>query len=264
MFRNKSAYPVYLSIGNIPKEIRRKPSHGGYILLGYLPTSSLKHITNKAARRRTLANVFHACMSRIVEPLEDAGVEGIAVVSGDGIVRRGHPILAIYVGDYPEQVLVTLVKTGTCPSCPVAHDDMGTDEEMPELEDMEEDEDDEGDDGGGNGAGFRDLAAILEALDTLEDGPTIFKRACEDAGIKPIQLPFWQNLPYANIYRSITPDILHQLYQGVLKHLLAWLRTICGDAEIDARCRRLPPNHNIHLFRRRARSHMSLCSWAHC
>lgn len=248
MFRNKSAYPVYLSIGNIPKEIRRKPSHGGYILLGYLPTSSLKHITNKAARRRTLANLFHACMSRIVEPLEVAGVDGIAVVSGDGIVRRGHPVLAVYVGDYPEQVLVTLVKTGTCPSCPVAHDDLGTDAEMPELEDMEDDDEDEGDGGGGNGGGFRDLAAILEALDTLDEGPTIFKRACEDAGVKPIQRPFWQNLPYANIYRSITPDILHQLYQGVLKHLLAWLRTICGDAEIDARCRRLPPNHNIHLF----------------
>lgn len=46
----------------------------------------------------------------------------------------------------------------------------------------------------------------------------------------------------------MTPDILHQLYQGVLKHVLAWLRTVCGDAEIDARCRRLPPNHNIHLF----------------
>lgn len=252
MFRNKTAYPVYLTIGNLPKEIRRKPSHGGYILLGYLPTSSLKHITNKSARRRTLANLFHACMSRIVEPLEKAGMDGMTVVSGDGVVRRGHPILAIYVGDYPEQVLVTCVKTGTCPSCPVAHEVMGTVEEIPGLEDMEEDcdDDDEGDGGGGKDidAGFRDLAAILEALDALDEGPTIFKRACEDVGIKPIQGPFWQNLPYTNIYRSMTPDILHQLYQGVLKHLIAWLRTICGDAEIDARCRRLPPNHNIHLF----------------
>ena len=50
LFRNKAAYPVYLTIGNLPKDIRSKPSQGGQILVGYLPTSKLEHITNKAAR----------------------------------------------------------------------------------------------------------------------------------------------------------------------------------------------------------------------
>ena len=44
LFRNKSAYPLYMSIGNIPKEIWQKPSSRAYILLGYLPTSRLSHI----------------------------------------------------------------------------------------------------------------------------------------------------------------------------------------------------------------------------
>lgn len=61
-FKGKSAYPVYMTIGNLPKEIRRKPSLHGQILLAYLPTSRLEHITNKAARRQTLANLFHVCM----------------------------------------------------------------------------------------------------------------------------------------------------------------------------------------------------------
>jgi len=59
---------------------------------------------------------------------------------------------------------------------------------------------------------------------------------------------FWKNLPYVDIYHSITPDILHQLYQGLLKHLIGWIQAICGDAEIDARCCCLPPNHHICLF----------------
>ena len=58
LFRNKTAYPVYLTIGNLPKSIRRKPSRQGQILLAYLPTSRLLHISNKAARRRTQANLF--------------------------------------------------------------------------------------------------------------------------------------------------------------------------------------------------------------
>jgi hypothetical protein len=89
---------------------------------------------------------------------------------------------------------------------------------------------------------------ILEALDTIDQGATVFTRACEAARIKPIQQPFWKNLPFVNIFRSITPDILHQLYQGVVKHLISWIRRAYGDAEIDALCRRLPPNHHIRLF----------------
>lgn len=45
VFRNKSVYPVYMSLGNIPKEIRRKPSRRAYILLGYLPTTNLAEFT---------------------------------------------------------------------------------------------------------------------------------------------------------------------------------------------------------------------------
>ncbi|THU75446.1 hypothetical protein K435DRAFT_880805 [Dendrothele bispora CBS 962.96] len=70
---------------------------------------------------------------------------------------------------------------------------------------------------------------------------------CEAVNVKPVQHPFWENLPYTNIFASITPDILHQMYQGVMKHLIAWLTEICGADEIDARVRRLPPNHTIRI-----------------
>ncbi|KAJ7736986.1 hypothetical protein DFH07DRAFT_753191 [Mycena maculata] len=226
VFGNKTAYPVYMTLGNIPKEIRRKPSRHGYVLLGYLPTSKMKNIKNKAARRRVLANVFHACMTYILAPLKPAGIRGIPVTSGNGVTRRGHPIYATFVGDYPEQCLVTATKTGECPTCEAPRDKLGEETVFP----------------------LRDLENILAALETLDDGPAIYAKACTDAGIKPIYHPFWEDLPYTNISRSITPDILHQLYQGIVKHLISWLKAACGEAEIDARCRRLPPNHNIHLF----------------
>ena len=73
-------------------------------------------------------------------------------------------------------------------------------------------------------------------------------QACREAGVKPIQHPFWENLPFLNIYQSIAPDVLHNLYQGIVKHLISWIRAIYSDDEIDARCRRLPPNHNTRLF----------------
>ncbi|PIL28221.1 hypothetical protein GSI_09633 [Ganoderma sinense ZZ0214-1] len=203
-FGNKSTYPVYMTIGNLPKDIRSKPSRRGQILLAYLPTTRLQHIKSKAARRRTLANLFHACMARITAPLIAAGLDGIEIASGDGVFRRGHPILAIYVGDYPEQVLVTGCKTGECPKCPIPRDELGDDADMSRP--------------------FRDLGKVLDALAAADDGPRAFTRACREAGIKPLHHPFWESLPYTNIYYAITPDILHQLYQGVVKHLVGWLQ----------------------------------------
>ena len=68
-FRGKMAYPIYLIIGNIPKDIRRKPSRSAQMLLGYIPTTKLEGFANKTGRRRTLANLFHACMELALCPI---------------------------------------------------------------------------------------------------------------------------------------------------------------------------------------------------
>ncbi|KAI0055018.1 hypothetical protein BV25DRAFT_1816215 [Artomyces pyxidatus] len=226
VFRNRSAYPVYLTLGNISKDIRRKPSKQAQLLIGYLPTAKLEHITTLETRRRALANLFHACMGRIMEPIKQAGVEGVNVTGGDGVVRRGHPIFAVFVGDYPEQALVACVKYGVCPKCVVEHEDLGDSE----------------------GAPSRNLFDIMDALSQFDRGPAQYVEACQAAGIKPVVHPFWEDLPYANIFTSITPDILHQMYQGMMKHLISWVTDAFGADAIDARCQRMPPNHNLRLF----------------
>ncbi|KAJ7060041.1 hypothetical protein C8F01DRAFT_1210503 [Mycena amicta] len=227
MFGTRTAYPVYMTIGNIPKAIRRKPSYRAYVLLAYLPTANLSHIKNLASRQRTLGNIFHACLSYITAPLRSAGITGLNMVTGNGDSHRGHPICACYIGDYPEQLLVTGAKTGNCPSCECENGHLGD---------------------ANCTCPRRHLENILAVLDTLDQGGTVYAKACAAAGIKPIVHPFWEELPYTNIFACITPDILHQCYQGIIKHLIAWIKEVYGDAEIDARCRRLPPNHNIRVF----------------
>ncbi|KAG2124977.1 hypothetical protein BD769DRAFT_1358565 [Suillus cothurnatus] len=198
-----------------------------WILLAYLPTSKLNHITNKAARRRTATNLFHACLRHILEPLKVPGEDGVAMASGDGVVRRGHPIVACYSADYPEQLLTTGIKSGECPKCDVPHEELGSPDVPVKL---------------------RDLKAILAALSLVDEDFDLWRQACQECGIKPVFKPFWQDLLHANIFQSITPDVLHQLYQGIIKHLIEWIKEAYSEAEIDARCRRLPPNHNIRLF----------------
>ncbi|KAK1218958.1 hypothetical protein PQX77_018325 [Marasmius sp. AFHP31] len=227
-FRGKSAYPIYLTLGNIPKEIHSKPSSRAYVLVGYLPTSKLEHIDVKAACRRAHLNVFHTCMKHILKPLENTGASGIHLSSGDGLVRRAHPLMAIYACDYPEQIAVTCSRYGDCPECQIIEEMMGEGTSLYPV---------------------RDLVKVLHALNTLDDeGPAGFQEACKEARVKAVFEPFWKDLPYSNVFRSITPNILHQLYQGVIKHLKNWVIAAYGPAEIDARCRRLPPNHHVRLF----------------
>ena len=228
-FGGKTAYPLYMTIGNLPKDIRSKLSHGGQILLGYLPDTKLKLISNKAARRRMVVNLFHACLHRIMKPLVDIGVHGMVMKDGMGTARRVHPILAAFVGDYPEQVLVTGVKYTECPKCTVSPEELGKKDATSTPRNM-----------------LDIRAALLLVNGNLKD----YKAACEAAGIKPIY-PFWAELPYADIFQSITPDILHQLHQGLFRHIFSWIfhPNAYGAAEIDARFRRVVPNHHIRIFR---------------
>ena len=225
-FGNKSAYPVYLTIGNLPKDIRRKPSRQGQILLAYLPTTHLDHVTNQASRRRLVLNIMHKCLRTVVAPLKTVGEAGMPIASGDAVWRRGHPIYAAHIGDYMKQIAVAGIKLGECAQCTVPRDELGELDEYP----------------------LRSLEAILAALAKFDSDPDTFIQACREAGVKPIIHPFWEGLPYADICLSITPDILHQLLQGLIKHLVTWIKSAYGTEELDARCRALPQNSSVRHF----------------
>ena len=194
--------------------------------MGYIPTTKLKHIKNNAARCRALANLFHSCLRKVLSPIESYGETGIAMATGDGIWYRCHPVLATFIGDYPEQSLVACTPNGRCPKCTVPRNEIGSNIRFP----------------------LRNFRAAVDIFALSDGDPTAFHVACHNASLKPTYHPFWTCLPFFNIFLSITPDILHQLHQGILKHMVRWLAGL-GSTEIDARCSRLPPNHNARHFR---------------
>ena len=95
---------------------------------------------------------------------------------------------------------------------------------------------------------IQDLQETCEALQQVDMDAATYQTACENAGIKPIYHPVWESLPFINIYQAIAPDILHQLLQGILRHLLSWLTKALGATEIDVRSQRQSPNHHTRIF----------------
>ncbi|KDQ09408.1 hypothetical protein BOTBODRAFT_117200, partial [Botryobasidium botryosum FD-172 SS1] len=102
---DKTALPIYITVGTIVKSVRRKPSSHATMLLGYLPTSKLK-MYSESLRTSKGRDLFHFCMKRLLEPLVDAGKNGVMMQCPDGNDRWAFPILAAYIADHPEQCKV--------------------------------------------------------------------------------------------------------------------------------------------------------------
>ncbi|KAF8868642.1 hypothetical protein BD779DRAFT_1614940 [Infundibulicybe gibba] len=208
---DKKAWPVYLTLGNISKEIRRCPSAHATVLLGYLPVPKLSCYSD-ATRSLAGYHLFHYCMGKILASLVEAGKTGVEMVCADGFVRLIYPILAAYVADYPEQCLVSCCMENRCPRCTVDPNDCGDPTPSPD----------------------RNVPSTLETLYAHEHGcePEKFT----NDGIRAIYEPFWCNLPHCNIFGCFTPDLLHQLHKGFFKdHIVKWCTSLIGEDELDAR-----------------------------
>ena len=223
---------MYLTLGNIPSRLRRKPSEVACILLAYLPVDKVyKGGLSKREVSSRYQRLFHAAMAHLFEPLKVAGRDGVELTSGDGAVRMVHPVLASYVADYPEQCLVTCSKSRTCPKCLCNADHLG--DEASSL--------------------LRTPAWTLGVMSDAKEGTsstTAYFRECMCANVSGyVQTPFWEGLPHTNLHLSMTPDVLHQLYQGVLKHLIGWCQSAMTEAELDRRIRCLPPGLGLRHFK---------------
>ena len=203
------------------------------VLIAYLyvdKISSSKKLTAEELRSRN-QRLFHESMRLILSPLIDAGKHGIEMCGGDGAVRKVHPVLACYVADYPEQCLVACSKYGTCPKCQVRKE---------ALQEMEQ----------SNPRTQKWTSSIINDSLSSSNTSSQFYNKCMSQDVSgSLHRPFWNDFPFTDIHTSITPDILHQLYQGVLKHLITWCQTAMSTTELDRRIRTLPPAYGVRHFK---------------
>ena len=152
------------------------------------------------------------------------------MVCADGQARRVVPLIATYVADYPEQCLVSCTKYGTCPRCTA---------EAEELEHMGKFED-------------RTTQSTMDIIERAKQNATsnraFYQAILKDGVGTGVLQPFWHGYPWADIHLSISVDVLHQLYQGVMKHLVSWVQRVMTPQELDNRIRCLPPAFGVAHF----------------
>ncbi|OCH84147.1 hypothetical protein OBBRIDRAFT_808451 [Obba rivulosa] len=211
---DKTVWPVYLTIGNIAKNVCRQVSSHTTVLLGYLPVGKFDGFSDKT---KPLARyqLYHDCISVIMTSLKKAGKTGLPMTCPDGFIRHIWPIIAAYIADYPEQCLVACCSENHCSMCQVPPTERGTHQPFAKH-DMEE------------------TLLLLRAQQSDLQDPYI-KQRYTSLGLHRMFPPFLQDLPHADVFQWFTPDLLHQLHKGVFKdHLVKWCSAILGDDELDA------------------------------
>jgi hypothetical protein len=213
-----------MSIGNLSKDVRRRPSDRGMILIGYIPVLNIDFITNKEERREKSWEIYHAAMREILAPLQEAGQRGEEMTCADGRVQRMYPLLAAHMGDFEEQSLFTCTYKTRCPICVVSLDQRG---EFVHSR-------------------LRTRMQTLKALDQHQRGYSFTR---DNLGIRAA-LPFWAKLPFANGHSSAVPDLLHQLHKGMFKkHLVDRWTHIMGTSTLDQRLMGLPRYSGLRHFK---------------
>ena len=229
---DKSALPVYMTLGNIAKATRRQLPQHACVLLGYIPVSKLTCF-KKSKYSIMSYQLFHYCMQYILQSIIEPSLHGVEMTCANGAIHQVHPILAAYVADFPEQALVACCKESFCPQCPCLPEGRGH-----PLDSIFE-------------PGIMSYCQPKEHLADLRRYGRSDPSKLDGSGIHLVSKPFWETLPHCNIFTCFTPDILHQLHKGVFKdHMCSWCTTLAGRAEVNSRFQAMPGHPAVQHFKK--------------
>ena len=217
-----------------------EPSQHACVLIAYLSVDKIDRSAmgmSDQEHRIRVQRIFHEAMRAVLEPLIEAGKKGVEMISSDGSIRDVFPLLSCYAADYPEQCLVACTKYGTCVKCRAKATELGNHQP----------------------AEARTAHWTTSIINEASHNSGTFERSarrrefhtqCMSHDVAgTVHRPFWDGFPLCDIHQAIVPDVLHQLYQGVFKHLVTWCQKALGARRLDARIRTLPPSYGVRHFK---------------
>jgi len=157
------------------------------------------------------------------------------------MVRRCYPILAAWIADYQEHVILARIIKGLCPICEIPRTEMGHEPSS-------------------RVGGVRDCDP-KSYQQALERGNSEDAEYLVSIGQRVEKNPFWR-LPLCNVYRLWQPDALHLLHLGILQMMMDWLvgyqrqRKILG--RFNDRLKSIPPYPGFQPFKR---GYQEVSSW---
>jgi hypothetical protein len=115
------AYPIYLTLANINKLIRHKPTTRVTTLLAYLPVDKCLYVKDKDKRSYLKRELTHQAMKTLFQELREVSVQGVERLCTDGWYCWAYAIVAGVVLDNKDQVLDMGILSSGCPKCEMTY-----------------------------------------------------------------------------------------------------------------------------------------------
>ncbi|KAG8710043.1 hypothetical protein FRC08_017694 [Ceratobasidium sp. 394] len=210
MSGGQTAYPLYMTLANIDKSVRRKLKSRASALLAYLPVDKYPYIKNKLERSRLRRELVHRALEKVFEELRVLSETGIIVLCADGRYRKAYLVVRGIMLDFEEQLQMSGVMKNRCPKC---------------LQDVQGR-------GGGQLGPPRTNNQTLCALHAWLEGEG--RGQADELGLRDRPVwPWWANIPHLDFTASLMPDLLHQLHHRMFRHLLNWSIAAAGGEMVD-------------------------------
>jgi Plavaka transposase len=176
-----------------------------YILLALLPVpTKLRNISTGSDenQRRNNREALHSVIQEILRPLNYEGP--ISMDCADGMRRDCFPILAAWIADHEEHMNLHNINRNLCPKCEIPLEHLGSTPSKNTFRVRNHD--------------F--YQAEFQRYLTTDDEKHL--RSLTSAGLKGVKNVFW-TLSRVEIGDLHKPDLLHNIYLGIFKHLMEWL-----------------------------------------
>jgi len=155
------------------------------------------------AQRQINAGALRTVFDLVLAPLQYVSQEGMVMDCADGKTRLCFPILAAWIADHAEHTTLHGIGSKSCPKCEVPCNELGGNpREVYEV---------------------RDYANYEEKARELESGEAAGTREYfQQVGVK-IGRNVFTGLHRVNPSDLHKPDLLHNIYLGLFKHMMEWV-----------------------------------------
>ncbi|KAG1890443.1 uncharacterized protein F5891DRAFT_1213766, partial [Suillus fuscotomentosus] len=214
---DRVAHPLLISLANIYMTTRLKSSSNAFLLTALLPVTKFVH-KNKRMRGVLQDRLVHNCLNIVLELLKLAARNGVMMSDPMGRSHYCFTMLASYIADTPEAMMLACVGGKTSPVTIAMYK---------QFRDPFQHEP-------------RTRAKTLEQLKIVRsracpDDLEAFFREAQKFRLNGVDEPFWWDWLLAEPSRFFTPESLHHIHKEFWDHDAQWIILAVGKSEIDFR-----------------------------
>lgn len=243
-------HPVYLSLGNIHKNVRSKVSRGCWVLLAKIPTPKFSkthfNTTQTEGEKKGMPGLlrkilFHECLRfalqpLVIQPLDNAPAQTPRLTFDPlGRLRYTYSVVLTWIADLEELLDILGLSRNSCPKCLARYTDLDTWET-----------------GIHQPCGHRTGEWILNELTSIRkaypgSSTWQFAQLARDRGLCGVERVCWEG-QWGDICRIASLDELHGIFKGLKDHVIEWLVETVGAERFDAGLMAQPYRVGVRAF----------------